>query len=45
MLDIDKVSQVIDFDRFISVICFTPKRKERSPDVERILQAFVLVMS
>ena len=39
------IEEVVIDDRFISVICFTPKGKERSPDVERIFKSFALVKS
>jgi hypothetical protein len=37
------VQEVVIDDRFISVICFTPKGQERSADVDRILKSFALV--
>ena len=39
------IEEVMIDDRFISVICFTPKGQERSPDVERIFKSFAVVRS
>jgi hypothetical protein len=39
------IEEVMIDDRFISVICFTPKGQERSPDVERIFRSFAVVRS
>jgi hypothetical protein len=37
------IEEVVIDDRFISVICFTPKGHERSPDVTRIINSLALI--
>jgi hypothetical protein len=39
------IEEVMIDDRFISVICFTPKGQERSPDAERIFRSFAVIRS
>jgi hypothetical protein len=39
------VQEVVVGDRFVSVVCFTPKGKDNSADIDRILKSFALTKS
>ena len=40
-----KIQEIVIGDRFISLICFTPKGQENSPDLDRIIKSFALTKS